>query len=227
MNVGVLLSGNGVYDGSEIHEAVSTLIALDKLGMKAICMAPNIDQHHVIDHITGNEMNEKRNVLVEAARIARGNIKPLNEVSASDIDGLIMPGGFGAAKNLSKWAFSGAEGDIDPETKRLILEMVKNKKPIASLCVSPVVIAKALQDSGIKTRLTLGTTASPSPYDIKSFNAGVESIGVTPVLCDVGEMVVDEENKIISSPCYMMETSISKIYDGIYKVCEKLAELAK
>jgi enhancing lycopene biosynthesis protein 2 len=227
MNIGVLLSGNGVYDGSEIHEAVSTLIALDKLGAKAICMAPNIEQHHVIDHVTGDEMKEKRNVLIEAARIARGDIKPLNEVSSDDIDGLIMPGGFGAAKNLSKWAFSGPKGDIDPETKRLILEMVKSKKPIASLCVSPVVIAKALEDSGIKTKLTLGTTASPSPYDIKSFNEGVESIGATPVLCDVGDIMVDEENKIISSPCYMMVTSIAQIYDSIYKVCEKLVELAK
>lgn len=227
MDIGVLLSGNGVYDGAEIHESVSTLIALDKLGMNAICMAPDIDQHHVIDHTTGNEMKEKRNVLTEAARIARGNIKPLNEVHASDIDGLIIPGGFGSAKNLSKWAFSGPDGDIEPETKRLILQMVENKKPIVSLCVSPVVVAKALQGSGIKTRLTLGTTEAQSPYDIKGFNEGVQSIGVEPVLCNVGDIVVDEDNKIISSPCYMMETSIGKIYDGIYKACEKLKELAQ
>ena len=227
MDIGVLLSGNGVYDGAEIHEAVSTLIALDKLGMKAICMAPDMDQHHVIDHTSGNEMNEKRNVLIEAARIARGNIKSLKEVDTGDLNGLVIPGGFGSAKNLSKWAFDGPGGNIEPETKRLILEMVKDKKPIAALCVSPVVIAKALQDSGIKTKLTLGTTAASSPYDIKAFNEGVESIGVSTVLCNVGELVVDEENKIISSPCYMMETSISQIYDGIYKACEKLMELAK
>jgi len=227
MKIGVLLSGNGVFDGAEIQEAVSTLIALDKLGVEALCMAPNIDQHHVINHITGSEMNEKRNVLVEAARIARGTIKPLNEVNARNIDGLIIPGGFGAAKNLSTWALDGPAGDIEPETKRLIMEMVKAKKPIASLCVSPVVIAKALQGSGIKTRLTIGTTEAASPYDIKAFNQGLQSVGVEPVQCPLGEIVVDEANKIITSPCYMMEASISQIYDGIYKACVKLVELAK
>jgi enhancing lycopene biosynthesis protein 2 len=227
MKIGVLLSGNGVYDGAEIHEAVSTLLALDKLGVEAVCMAPDIEQHHVINHMTGEEMNEKRNVLVEASRIARGNIKSLSDVRATDIDGLVLPGGFGAAKNLTKWAFEGPNGAIEPETKRLITEMIAAKKPIASLCVSPVVVAKALQGSGIKTKLTLGTTEAPSPYDIGGFNQGLEATGVEPVLSNLGEIVVDETNRIITSPCYMMEASITQIYDGIEKACTKLVEMAK
>jgi enhancing lycopene biosynthesis protein 2 len=227
MKIGVLLSGNGVYDGAEIHEAVSTLLALDKLGVEAVCMAPDIEQHHVINHMTGEEMDEKRNVLVEASRIARGNIKSLSDVRATDIDGLVLPGGFGAAKNLTKWAFEGPNGAIEPETKRLITEMIAAKKPIASLCVSPVVVAKALQGSGIKTKLTLGTTEAPSPYDIGGFNQGLEATGVEPVLSNLGEIVVDETNRIITSPCYMMEASITQIYDGIEKACTKLVEMAK
>lgn len=226
MKIAVLLSGNGVFDGSEIHEAVSTLIALDKLGADAICIAPDKDQHHVVNHISGDEMDEKRNILIESARIARGKIKSLNKVQANDIDALIIPGGFGAAKNLSTWAFSGPDGEIDQEAKRLILDMVKTGKPIAALCVSPVVIAKALENSDVNAMLTLGTTDGASPYDIKGFHEGVESIGVQTVLCKTGDIVVDEENKIITSPCYMMDAPISKIYDGIYKACEKLMELA-
>ena len=227
MKIGVLLSGNGVYDGSEIHEAVSTLIALDKLGVEAVCMAPDIPQHHVVNHITGDEMDESRNVLVESARIARGAISPLSEVTAESIDGLVMPGGFGAAKNLSSWAFNGPEAAVESETKRLIQAMVQAKKPIASLCVSPVVIARALQDSGIKTKLTLGTTEASSPYDIEGFHAGVASVGVEPVVCALGDIVVDEENLIVTSPCYMMDASVSQIYDGIYKACEALVNLAR
>lgn len=227
MKIGVLLSGNGVYDGSETQEAVSTLIALDKLGVEAVCMAPDIPQHHVINHITGDEMQESRNVLIESARIARGAILPLSEVTAGDIDGLVMPGGFGAAKNLSSWAFNGPESTVESETSRLIQEMVEAKKPIASLCVSPVVIAKTLQASGIKTRLTLGTTAASSPYDIDGFNAGLASVGVEPVLCELGDVVIDEVNRIITSPCYMMDASVSQIYDGIVKACEALVGLIK
>jgi len=227
MKIGVLLSGNGVYDGSEIQEAVSTLIALDKLGVEAVCMAPDIPQHHVINHMTGDEMDESRNVLLESARIARGAIRPLAEVNSDDIDGLVMPGGFGAAKNLSSWALNGPESEVELQTQRLILEMIAARKPIASLCVSPVVIAKALQASGVKTRLTLGTTAASSPYDIEGFNAGVASVGVEPVLCELGDIVIDEENRIVTSPCYMMDASVSQIYDGIVKACEALVDLAK
>ena len=226
MKIGVLLSGSGVLDGAEIQESVSALIALDKLGAEAVCMAPDMDQHHVVNHITGEEMSETRNVLVEAARVSRGDIRPLGEVTAGDVDGLILPGGFGAAKNLSTWAFDGPAGKIEPETGRLIRELVEAGKPIAALCVSPVVVAKALEGSGVKARLTLGTTEAPSPYDIDGFNEGLRSLGVEPVPCALGEIVADEANRIVTSPCYMMEASIARIYEGVEKACAKLMEWA-
>jgi len=227
MRIAVLLSGSGVYDGSEIQEAVATLLALDKLGVEVVCTAPDIPQSHVIDHINGEEMEGPRNVLVESARIARGDIVPLSELSADHIDGMVMPGGFGAAKNLTSWAFEGPDSSIEPETKRLVMKLLEAKKPIASLCVSPVVVAKALQDSGIQSKLTLGTTEAASPYDIEGFNAGLAAVGVMPVPCALGDIVIDQEHRIVTSPCYMMEASISEIYDGIYKACEALVGLAK
>ncbi|NJN26538.1 MAG: isoprenoid biosynthesis glyoxalase ElbB [Cyclobacteriaceae bacterium] len=145
MKIAVIFSGSGVYDGTEIHEGVFTLLAIKKAGAEAVCFAPNIDQHHVINHITGEEMPETRNVLVEAARIARGDIHDLALFDADKMDALVLPGGFGAAKNLTKWAFSGPEGEINAQVKAAILSMAKAKKPIAGLCMGPTVIAKALE----------------------------------------------------------------------------------
>ncbi|GIV33804.1 MAG: glyoxalase [Chitinophagales bacterium] len=222
--VAVLLSGCGVYDGSEIHEAVLTLLSLDEAGAEYQCIAPDIEQHHVVNHLTGEEMAEKRNVLVEAARIARGNIKPLHMVKADDYDALIMPGGFGSAKNLTGWAFSGPDGEIHPEVKRFIQDMVKTHKPVVALCMSPVVIAKALEGSGIQARLTVGTTAQKSPYDIAAVSSGLNKTGAVAEMAAVDEIVVDEKNKIITTPCYMMEAGIRQIYDGIRKAVSRLME---
>ena len=147
--IAVLLSGCGVFDGSEIHESVFTLLALDQAGAEYQCIAPNMQQHHVVNHITGDEMNEKRNVLIESARIARGNIKPIEDVSSKDFDGLMMPGGFGAAKNLTEWAFSGPDGKIHPEVRRIINEMVLDNKPVVAVCMSPTVVAKAGNNSNL------------------------------------------------------------------------------
>lgn len=224
MKVGVILSGNGVYDGSEIHEAVFTLLAIDENGAEAVCFAPDIDQHHVVNHLTGEEMEEKRNVLIESARIARGNIMSLAEFRPEDLDALILPGGFGAAKNLTKWAFSGPDGEILPEVKNSILEMVRAQKPVAGLCMGPTVIAKALEESGIRTELTVGTTEQASPYEIKAISEGMEKTGASSVMKTVEEIAVDEENKIISAPCYMMEASISQINRNIKMVIDKLVE---
>ncbi len=224
--VGVLLSGCGVYDGSEIHEAVLILLMLDKLGAEAVCIAPDIDQHHVVNHITGGEMPEKRNVLVESARIARGKIRPLHEVNAHELDALAMPGGFGAAKNLTKWAFSGPDGEILPDLKKLINDLVKVAKPIAAVCMSPTVLAKALEGTGISATLTVGTTQQPSPYEIAAIGQGMESLGAVATECLVENVVEDDANNIVTSPCYMMEASISEIYTGIEKTVTKLLELA-
>ena len=225
MKIGVLLSGNGVFDGSEIHEAVFTLLAIDENGAQAICFAPDIDQHHVLNHITGDEMDETRNVLIESARIARGDIKDIKVISSDNIDALIIPGGFGAAKNLTKWAFQGPDGDILPDVKRIINEMVQSGKPVCGLCMGPTVIAKALEGSGIKASLTVGSTEAPSPYEIDAISAGMEKAGATAVMKDVTEISIDEENKIISAPCYMMEATISQIRHNIKMAVGKTIEI--
>jgi enhancing lycopene biosynthesis protein 2 len=225
MKIGVLLSGNGVFDGSEIHEAVFTLLAIDENGAEASCFAPDIDQHHVLNHMTGEEMNETRNVLIESARIARGNIKDIKVISHENIDALIIPGGFGAAKNLTNWAFQGPDGEIQSDVKRIINEMVVHGKPVCGLCMGPTVIAKALEGSGITASLTVGTTEAPSPYEIDAISAGMEKTGATAVMKDITEIMVDETNKIVTAPCYMMEATISQIRNNIKMAVDKTIEL--
>lgn len=226
MKIGVLLSGCGVYDGAEIHEAVLTMLAIEEIGAEYVCIGVNLPQHHVVNHITGEDMNEKRNMLVEAARIARGNIVDIKTIQPADIDALVIPGGFGSAKNLTKWAFSGPDGEILPDVKLLIVNMVNIGKPIAALCVSPVVIAKALEGSCIHPKMTLGTSEEPSPYDILSFNEGLAKTKVEPVMRTVREIEIDFENKIITAPCYMMEASILDIWKNIYTAIEAIKQLA-
>ncbi|MEX0811574.1 MAG: isoprenoid biosynthesis glyoxalase ElbB [Chitinophagales bacterium] len=225
MKVAVLLSGSGVYDGSEIHETVLTLLAIEKNGAEWFGIAPNINQHHVVNHLNGEEMDEKRNVLIESARIARGNVKDLKEVSADDFDALAIPGGFGAAKNLTKWAFSGPEGEIDLEVKRIINETIEARKPIAAMCMGPTVIAKALQGSKLKAKLTVGTTEEKSPYDIKAISQGMETAGAVAEMKTVQEQVIDEKLKIVSTPCYMMDTSVAEIAASIDATIKRMMEL--
>jgi enhancing lycopene biosynthesis protein 2 len=225
MKIGVLLSGCGVYDGSEIQEAVFTLLSIDEHGAQAICFAPDMEQHHVLNHLSGEEINEKRNVLVEAARIARGNIKDIRSISVNDFDALVIPGGFGAAKNLTKWAFSGPDGEIVPEVKKLIADAVRAGKPIAALCMGPTVVARALQDSGIKATLSVGSTAEKSPYDIAAISAGMEKAGAVAELKTVREIAVDAQHKIVSAPCYMMDASIREIRENVKQAIDKLVEL--
>ncbi|MCS6821503.1 MAG: isoprenoid biosynthesis glyoxalase ElbB [Microscillaceae bacterium] len=225
--VAVLLSGAGVYDGAEIQESVFALLALEKHGAEAQCVAPNIEQHHVINHLTGEEMPEKRNVLVEAARIARGKIKSLSEVSPSEFDALFMPGGFGTAKNFTKWAFEGAKGAILPEVANFIRAMHQNRKPIAAVCMAPTVVAKALEGTGVKVKITVGTTQAASPYDIESVNLGISETGAEAVACNVGEFALDAENLIVTSPCYMMEASILEVFLGVENTVIKLLQLCR
>ncbi len=225
MKIGVIFSGSGVYDGTEIQEGVFTLLAIKKVGAEAVCFAPDIKQHHVVNHITGEEMNETRNVLVESARITRGNIQSLDKFDASQLDGLVLPGGFGAAKNLSKWAFSGPEGDINAQVKNAILSMVLNKKPIAGLCMGPTVIAKALENSDVSATLTVGSTDAPSSYEIDAISQGMEKAGANAVMKTVDQIAVDSENKIVSAPCYMMEADILQVRNNVQKAIDELIKL--
>lgn len=224
--IGVLLSGSGVYDGSEIHEAVLTLLALEQRGVETVCMAPDVPQKHVVDHRSGQEMaGESRNVLTESARIARGKVIPLSEVNDEDIDGLAMPGGFGAAKNLCTWAFDGPEGTVLPEVQALIRALIKAEKPIAALCVAPTVVALSLKGTGISPLLTVGTDAAPSPYDIKATTEALAATGAKTAYCGTGELVFDDVYSIISSPCYMMEASVAEVNEGVTKTIAKLVEV--
>lgn len=225
MNVGVLLSGNGVYDGAEIHEAVLTLLAIEEMGWKSVCISIDRPQHNVINHLTGESMEESRNMLVESARIARGNIQKISEIQPTDIDALVIPGGFGSAKNFSTWAFEGPSGFILPEVKLLLVNLVNVGKPIVALCVSPVVVAKALEGSGMTVQLSLGSTEEPSPYDIAAFNVGLTQTGAVAKEKTKREVLVDAQNRIVCAPCYMMDASIVEVRANIVQAMHALKEL--
>lgn len=224
--IAVILSGCGVYDGAEIHESVFSLLSLDERGAAYAVFAPDKNQYHVINHLTGEEMPETRNVLVESARIARGDAKDLKTYRAEDFDGLLIPGGFGAAKNLNRWAFQGPDGEIDADVKRAILETVKAGKPIAGLCMGPTVIAKALEGSEYHPELTVGTTAEKSPYDIAGISAGLEKTGAHAVMKTIREINTDKRLKIVTAPCYMMEGRISDVRKNIDSAVAELLALA-
>lgn len=211
--IAVVLAGNGVYDGAEIHEATLTLLAIARNGAQYQCFAPDVDQAHVVNHLTGEEMPEKRNVLVEAARIARGNIKPLSEYNAKDFDAIIFPGGFGAAKNLCTFAFDGVDCTVNPDVEKAVKSTVAEKKPIGALCISPVVIAKILSD----VKVTIG-------QDEATIQA-IEKLGGTHEKTSHGQIVVDEKYKVVTTPCYMLNATIDQIADGAENAVQKILEM--
>ena len=216
--IGVVLSGCGVYDGAEIHESVIALLAIDRAGAQAVCMAPNVDQMHVVNHVTGEEAaGEKRNVLVESARIARGEIKDISTVKAEDIDALVFPGGFGAAKNLSSFAVKGENCDVHPEVLRLVKEFAAKQKPQAVLCIAPAMMAKIYEDAPKKPVLTIGND--------KETSGKIEIMGSRHQDCAANDFVFDAENKIVSTPAYMLGQSISEVAEGIEKTINELIRL--
>ena len=215
--VGVLLSGCGVNDGAEIHESVLTMLFLDKAGVEMILMAPNIDQMHVINHYTGQEMEDYRNVLVESSRIARGEIKDMAEVSGNDLDALIIPGGFGVAKNLCDYAMAGAECSVNPDVYRLIAELRLIEKPIGAICIAPVMMAKILGEQEESANMTIG-------YD-ETTSTDIISMGSKHVECPVSEMIIDEEKKIVTTPAYMEAKSIKEAAEGIEKLINQILSM--
>ncbi len=215
--IGVVLSGCGVYDGAEIHESVVTLLAIDRLGAEAVICAPDVPQLHVVNHLTGEvEEGAERNVLVESARIARGAIRDVAEVTADELDALILPGGFGAAKNLCDFAVKGADCDVDPGVAALVRAVHEQGKPVAAVCIAPALIAKVLGDEG--PELTIGNDADTA--------GALEAMGAAHVACPVREFVVDRERKLISSPAYMLAESISEAAEGIEKTVAILIDMA-
>lgn len=213
--VAVILSGCGVYDGSEIYESVITMLRLDQRGATMQCFAPNIAQMHVINHLTGEEMNESRNVLTEAARLARGDIKDLSEARAEEFDALIMPGGFGAAKNLSDFATKGAGCTVLPDVLKLAQAFAESGKPVGMMCITPTMAAQIF---GAGVICTLGNDDDPAAVASRE-------MGVEHEACEVTEIVEDEKHKLVTTPAYMVAHSISEAAAGINKLVDRVLEL--
>ena len=207
--VAVVLAGCGVFDGSEIHEAVLTLLYLDRAEVEISCFAPNIDQAHVVNHLTGDvQESETRNVLVEAARIARGKIQDIQELEASNFDAIVLPGGFGAAKNLCNFAFEGANLSVNDQVERVLKAFHSEKKPIGIICIAPVIGAKVLG-----AEVTIGNDAGVAE--------AIQQVGGSHVEKPVNEICIDETNNVISAPAYMYDARISEVSEGIKQlVCE-------
>jgi enhancing lycopene biosynthesis protein 2 len=225
MKIGVLLSGAGVYDGAEIHEAVLTLLEIESLGYEAVCIGIDAPQHHVINHLNGQEQAQTRNMLEEAARIARGQIREISTVVPADLDALVIPGGFGSAKNFSSWAFEGPNGQIRPDVKLLLVNMYNVGKPIVALCVSPVLLALAFEDMAIGQQLTIGSTSAASPYNISDFQEGLQAKGAQTPDCTIQEICIDVPNRIITAPCYMLEASLPALQQNIRQAMAALKQL--
>ncbi len=215
--VGVVLSGCGFLDGAEIHEATCTLLSLDRRGAKLVAMAPDVEQLHVVDHVKGAPAEgEKRRVLVEAARLVRGRITDLAKVSANDLDALVFPGGFGAAKNLCSFAVEGRNMRVQPEVERLARELRAAGKPQGYICIAPVIAARLF--GGERPRLTIG--------DDRDTALAMESWGAEHVACKVEDAVVDERLRLVSTPAYMLGPWIAAVATGIDKLVSAVLELA-
>lgn len=204
--IAVILSGCGHQDGAEIHESTLTLWAIHKHDADYQCFAPDIPQFHVLNHINGEEMAETRNVLIEAARIARGNIRDLSGFKAEDYDAVILPGGFGAAKNLSNFAFKGIDCQVNDEVHKALQDMKEAKKPIGALCIAPAILASVFP--GIN--LTIGS-------DLTTIT-NLEKMGARHTTTDEGEIVIDSDNRVVTTPCYMLNSRVDKIAEGADKL---------
>jgi enhancing lycopene biosynthesis protein 2 len=206
----VILAGCGAYDGAEIQEAVFTLLAIQRLGATFHCFAPDISQYHVINHLTGKPAGETRNVLIEAARIARGNITALSEFDASGFDALIIPGGFGAAKNLCSWAYEGDACKVNPDVEQAVRSMFEAGKPIGAMCIAPVILAKLFHG----TNLTTGRDPSSQAF--------IEKLGNRYTATSHGEVVADPVRKLFTTPCYMLDANLVQIQEGTENIVKAM-----
>jgi len=213
--VAVVLSGCGFLDGAEVHESVCALLNLSRRGAEVECFAPDAPQAHVVDHAKGQPVEgESRNVLAEAARITRGNVKPLSALHPEEFDALVMPGGFGVAKNLCDFAFSGAGMNVDPDIERVITGFRKSEKPLGLCCISPILGAKLIPGA----TLTLGETSEASH--------AAERMGATHQECPVDQIVVDKAHSLVTTPAYMYgDAPIHEVEAGIAKLVDKTLDL--
>jgi enhancing lycopene biosynthesis protein 2 len=215
--IAVVLSGCGVKDGSEIHEAVITLLCIDREGAEYRCIAPEILQTDVINHITGQKSMEKRNVLEESARISRGEITDIRSADPSDFDAVIVPGGFGAAKNLSSFAFQGKDCSVQKDFEQLILKFHNAGKPIGAICIAPAVIAKIFENKK-SLEITIGKDPGTA--------SAIKAMGHEHIEADASGIAWDRANRIVTTPAYMMAKSISEAETGIAKLVKKIIEIA-
>lgn len=211
--VGVLLSGCGVFDGAEIHEAVLTLLALDQKKAAIICCAPDVS-FEVVDHITKQPTGEKRNVLKEAARIARGEIRDVATVKATDLDALILPGGFGAAKNLCNFAERGADCTVNPDVERLVGDCLAAKKPVGAICIAPATLARIAGKRGVKAKVTIGNDAGTAK--------AIAAMGCVHENRPVTEITVDTDHKIVTTPAYMLGPGPAAVWEGIRRLVDQV-----
>jgi len=219
LRVGVMLGGCGVFDGSEIHEAVAILIALDKRGAQIVCIAPNVEQAGAVNHLTKQpDPRGPRNVLEESARIARGAIRDAATVTAADLDAIVFPGGFGAARNLSTFAADGPACRVDAQVERLLLEMHEAKKPIGLACIAPVIVARVLGKAGVRPKVTIGTDRGTADA-IRSMNAEHVPTG------EIG-VCIDDANRLVSTPCYMNQVGPWTVFQGAEKMVEEVLRMA-
>ena len=216
--VGVVLSGCGHQDGSEIHEAVFTLHALEKAGAEAIIMAPDMDQFHVINHLNGNEdLSESRNILVESARIARGKVVDVASVSGHQLDALIFPGGTGMAKNIFDYSMAGINCTVISDVQRLVVEILEADKPLGAICIAPVMVAKVLEFLGRTGTVTGG-------FNVE-INNDIKAMGINTIEVGAEEIVVDKENKIVTTPAYVEAKSMNESFTGIEKLVNKVLDM--
>ena len=216
--VGVVLSGSGHQDGSEIHEAVFTLHALEKAGAEAIIMAPDMDQFHVINHLNGNEdLSESRNILVESARIARGKVVDVASVSGHQLDALIFPGGTGMAKNIFDYSMAGINCTVISDVQRLVVEILEADKPLGAICIAPVMVAKVLEFLGRTGTVTGG-------FNVE-INNDIKAMGINTIEVGAEEIVIDKENKIVTTPAYVEAKSMNESFMGIEKLVNKVLDM--
>nr|MEE4266456.1 isoprenoid biosynthesis glyoxalase ElbB [Candidatus Krumholzibacteria bacterium] len=217
--VAVILSGCGVYDGSEIHEACAALLALDRLDAQAVICAPRGPQMHTINHLAGEpESGGARDILEESARLARGEIKALDEVDPLEVDAVLLPGGFGAAKNLCNFATEGARCTVHPQVEAFLKEAHQINRPIGAMCIAPVILARIFGKE-LAPRLTIGTDRDTA--------LAIGDMGAQHVDCPATETVVDQDNKLVTTPAYMSAGRIGEVFDGALGFVEKLLALTR
>lgn len=215
-NVAVVLSGCGFLDGAEITESVSTLILLSEKGVRFQIFAPDMECSDNVNHLSGESETHRKNVMVEAARIARGKVENISQLKATEFDALVFPGGFGVAKNLCNWASKGSQCDVHPEVERVILEFHSNSQPIGAICIAPALVARVLGKHNVA--LTIGNDEETA--------LEIEKTGATHEACDVEDYVTDRENKVISTPAYMYEAEPHQVFNGIRGLIQELVEMA-